>query len=149
MAMAGNAKPGWNPLAPKSAQDEIGRRADADERLWGMLAHLLALASCIVAGLSFLGPLVVYILKHKESPFIAHHAREALNFHLSLLTYTVTSVALAWLISDYLAILTVGVAVFGVAATARNAVLAHRGEWVHYPLSLKFLPVGAAHEFRT
>jgi uncharacterized Tic20 family protein len=140
MAMAGNAGPGWNLSAAKSAQEQIGHRTDADERLWGMLAHLLALASCILAGLSFIGPLVVYILKHRQSPFIAHHAREALNFHLSLLVYTATTVALAWLISDYLAILTVGVAVFGVAATARNALLAHRGEWVRYPLSLKFLP---------
>lgn len=112
----------------------------AEERLWGMLAHLLALASCVLAGLSFVGPLVVYVLKHRESKFIAHHGREALNFHLSLLVYMVTAIALTWLISDYLAILAVGVVVFGVAFTARNAWQARRGEWVRYPLSLRFLP---------
>ncbi len=138
--MAENPGRGWIPSTLESAKEPSEGRLEADQRLWGTLAHLLALASCVLAGLSFIGPLVVYILKHKDSQFIAHHAREALNFHLSLLVYTATTIALAWLISDYLAILTVGVAVFGVATTARNALLAHRGEWVRYPLSLKFLP---------
>lgn len=110
------------------------------ERHWGMLAHFLALASSALFGMSFIGPLAVYLIKRHESPFIAHHAKEALNFHLSLLVYMVAAVALTWLVSDYLAILAVAVPVFGVVATVRAGLQAHRGELSQYPLCLRFIP---------
>lgn len=50
-----------------------------------MAAHLAALIA--VAGLPFghvIGPLVVYLIKGHESPFVAEHARASLNYQLTI-----------------------------------------------------------------
>ena len=50
-----------------------------------MAAHLSALIA--VAGLPFghvIGPLVVYLIKGHESPFVAQHARASLNYQLTI-----------------------------------------------------------------
>jgi len=50
-----------------------------------MAAHLSALIA--VAGLPFghvIGPLVVYLIKGNESPFVGEHARASLNYQLTV-----------------------------------------------------------------
>lgn len=57
----------------------------AEERNWAMAAHLSALIA--VAGLPFghvIGPLVVYLIKGHQSPFVAEHARASLNYQLTI-----------------------------------------------------------------
>ncbi|MGA8475277.1 MAG: DUF4870 domain-containing protein [Candidatus Cybelea sp.] len=57
----------------------------AQERNWAMAAHLGALVA--VAGLPFghvLGPLIVYLIKGHESPFVGEHARASLNYQITL-----------------------------------------------------------------
>lgn len=57
----------------------------AEERNWAMAAHLSALIA--VAGLPFghvIGPLVVYLIKGHQSPFVADHARASLNYQLTI-----------------------------------------------------------------
>ena len=55
-----------------------------EQRTWAMLAHLLAIPGYIVGlgYLSWVGPLVIWIKKRHESPFIAFHALESLLFQL-------------------------------------------------------------------
>jgi len=56
------------------------------ERTWGMLAHLSALAGLVVPLVGIvLGPLAVWLVKREESEFVAGHAKEALNFNISVL----------------------------------------------------------------
>ena len=59
----------------------------ADEKNWAVVCHIGALVASFFTGglLPFLVPLLVLILKGDESPFIAHHARQSLNFRLTLL----------------------------------------------------------------
>jgi uncharacterized Tic20 family protein len=57
----------------------------SEERNWGMAAHLSALVA--IAGLPFghvLGPLIVYLIKGHESPFVGEHARASLNYQITL-----------------------------------------------------------------
>ena len=58
-----------------------------DEKNWAIVCHIGALVASFFTGglLPFLVPLLVLILKGDESPFIAHHARQSLNFRLTLL----------------------------------------------------------------
>lgn len=60
-----------------------------DARLWAMIAHLSPFL--VLAGPfgSIIAPLMVYLLKKDDDQFIALHAKESLNFHLSLLLYAV------------------------------------------------------------
>lgn len=56
------------------------------ERNWSIWTHISGLA--ILAGIPFgnvAGPLIVYSIKRDQSPFIAGHAKAALNFQLTML----------------------------------------------------------------
>ena len=68
------------PAGPQNARD--------DSRNFALAAHLSALLSIFFVGFSFIGPLVIYLMK-KDDPFVRGHASEALNFNLSFLLYAV------------------------------------------------------------
>jgi uncharacterized Tic20 family protein len=56
-----------------------------EERNWAMASHLSALVA--IAGLPFghvVGPLIVYLVKHKESAFVAEHSRSSLNYQITV-----------------------------------------------------------------
>jgi len=112
-------------------------------RQWAMLAHLSAFAGLIV-GFSFVGPLIVYLVKKDEDAFVADQAREALNFNLSALLY----LTLGGIVTFILIILIIGlllIPVFLLAAVGWlvlvvvGAVQANKGEAYRYPLTIRFI----------
>ena len=56
---------------------------NAEERQWAMFAHLSAIVGALI-GLSFLGPLVVWLVKKETMPFVDDQAKEALNFNITV-----------------------------------------------------------------
>lgn len=60
-----------------------------------MLCHLSAFAGAVfpVFG-NILGPLVVWLLRRKDSPFIDFHGRQSVNFQISLTIYLIVSAVL-------------------------------------------------------
>jgi uncharacterized Tic20 family protein len=50
----------------------------SDEKTMALLAHVLTFVFPILA------PLVIYLVKKDESSFVAYHAKESLNFQISL-----------------------------------------------------------------
>jgi hypothetical protein len=129
-----------SPPMPPQASVLPGQAAiTGDDRLWGMLAHLLALPSYLLVGLSFVGPLLVYILRRSRSAFIAYHAREALNFNISLIIYFAVSLLLAKLMAQFLAVLCVAIPIFGIVMTILAGLKANRGELYRYPLTIRFV----------
>jgi uncharacterized protein len=57
----------------------------AEERQWAMFAHLSAIIGVFLGGLSFLGPLVIWLVKKDTMPFVDDQGKEALNFNIMLL----------------------------------------------------------------
>lgn len=60
-----------------------------EERQWGMFAHLSAILGGLVTSAvggwgSFLGPLIIWMMKKDESAFISDQAKEALNFNITV-----------------------------------------------------------------
>lgn len=71
----------------------------SSERQWAALAHLSALVlalltSWLVGVAGVLGAGAIYMLKRGDSPFIESHAREAVNFNLSMLLYAAVACAI-------------------------------------------------------
>ena len=67
---------------------------DRDARLWAVLAHLAALAAVTSIPLAhILGPLVVWLIKRQEHPFVDDQGKEALNFQISLTIYALVGAA--------------------------------------------------------
>jgi uncharacterized Tic20 family protein len=109
-----------------------------NERTWGMLAHLAALAGLALplAG-NVLGPLLVWAAKKDESSWVGEQAREALNFNIT--------VSIAGLICGLLALIFIGfllgTALFiaWLVMTLIAAIRASEGVAYHYPLSLRLI----------
>jgi uncharacterized Tic20 family protein len=132
------------------------------DRQWAAMAHLAALVlalltSWIVGFAGVLGAGAIYLLKRDDSPFIAEHAREALNFNLSMFIYACLAVA-AGIALIGVTVLTLGIGLIltlpaGLAlllAVAAIALLwlvcsilatikAWNGEAYRYPLTLRLI----------
>ena len=106
--------------------------ADSDSRAWAVAAHLLPWV-----GLGFLGPLIIWLIKRDESPYVEEHAREALNFQISFLIYMLVSVLLMLVIIGFF--LFIGIAIFGFVVMIIAAVKAANGEQYRYPLTIRFI----------
>ncbi|MEW6113824.1 MAG: DUF4870 domain-containing protein, partial [Thermodesulfobacteriota bacterium] len=55
---------------------------------WGMLCHLSALLGLVLISFGhILGPLVVWLFKKNDDPFIDEQGKESLNFQISMTIY--------------------------------------------------------------
>ena len=119
---------------------------DAETRGWGVAAHLSAFVGSWLL-VAFVGPLVVYLLGRDRHPSIAHHAREALNFQLTVFIVVV----LAGTAAAVFAVLTLGIGILLLAPLAAAfalawlvivivaAVKAWDGHPYRYPLTIRFV----------
>ena len=106
--------------------------ARGNDKIWSMLSHLSALF-----GLGIILPLVVYLAMRGESEYAACNAREALNFHISVIIYALCCIPLMFvLIGIPLAIL-IGLSSVVLAIIA--AVKASKGEIYQYPLTIRLV----------
>jgi len=86
----GNDAPGAGaPQGPPSVPPVVepgqtDREMNRDARMWAMLAHLTGLVS-------FIGPLVVWLIKKEEFPFVDEQGKEALNFQITMLIYGIVA----------------------------------------------------------
>lgn len=118
----------------------------SDVRMWAMLTHLSAFVGAWLA-LAFVGPMVIWLIKREEHPFLDRHGKEALNFNLSFLLYIVVG----GLLGVVLSLVTFGlaipivvlaggaVAVGWIALTIVAAVRANNGEDHRYPATIRFV----------
>lgn len=107
----------------------------SSDRLWSVLCHLSYFFG--LALLSFLFPLTVYLVMRSDSPYVTHHAREALNFHLSLLIYIICCVPLCFIVIGVPLI--VAIAVTGIVCSIVAAVKAAKGSYYQYPITIHFV----------
>lgn len=76
------------------------REPNKDARLWAMFCHLGGLAAFIPimpAFGSIIGPLVLWLIKKDEFPFVNEQGKEALNFQITMLIYGVIA-GLLWVV---------------------------------------------------
>lgn len=131
------------PPAPPPQPAGFAPVAKGDTRTWAMAAHLSALVSLVV-GFTFIGPLVVYLLKKDEDPFVRQQAAEALNFNLSVLIYAVVfTIVLVITLLLIVGIVLIPVGIAGALAWLVLVILAGiragNGEPYRYPLTIRFV----------
>ena len=64
---------------------------NAEERQWGMFAHLASLSGVIIPFGTLLGPLIVWLVKKDTMPFVSDQGKEALNFNITVFIALVVS----------------------------------------------------------
>lgn len=103
-----------------------------NDKIWSIFSHLSGFI-----GLPFLLPLVVYLAMRSDSEYAASNAREALNFHLSVLLYTIVCIPLIPLLIGALLIGALVIALFILSIVA--AIKASDGGSYHYPITIRFV----------
>lgn len=109
-----------------------------DDKQWGMLAHFSTLLALVapVAG-AIIPPLVLMSMYQDKSEFVVKHAKEALNFQLSLLIYyTIAGMSIFFLIGILLLPL---LFIFSVVYTVVAGLKAQEGEDYQYPFTIRFI----------
>ena len=100
----------------------------SDEKTLGLLAHIITFVS------TFIGPLIIYLVKKDESSFVREHAVESLNFQITIaiitliLFITVIGILLLWAVGIITVILVI-------VATIR----ASEGKLYRYPFSIRLI----------
>jgi len=112
--------------------------SDKDARLWGMLCHLASFSGYVVPFGSIVGPLVVWLIKKNESPFVDANGKASLNFQISMTIYFLACLPL--LCGGPLILLGwVPLGIADIVFTIIAAVKANNGESYKYPLAIPFL----------
>ena len=105
-----------------------------DEKMWGMLCHLSALAGFVIPFGNIIAPLVIWILKKEEFPLVDDQGKEALNFQISLTIYFIAG-AILLIVGIGFVILPI-VAVFGLIMIIIASIKANDGEKYRYPITV-------------
>ncbi len=108
------------------------RPPNGSDKIWSILSHLSAWF-----GVGILLPLVVYLAMRRESEYVAANAREALNFHLSLLIYTICCIPLMFIVIGFFLLIMMAIGAFILAIVA--AVKATDGGCYRYPLTIRLV----------
>jgi uncharacterized Tic20 family protein len=111
--------------------DVIVSAPSQDDRNLAMIAHLLGILT------SFLGALVIWLIKKDQSPFIEKEAREALNFQITLL--------IGHMIAGVLTFVLIGFLIFpllwaiNIIFSILGAVAASKGQAYTYPFAIRLV----------
>lgn len=138
--------PGQPAAPPPPPQDHHHSGVAAQERQWAMFAHLAAILGAILtSGIggwgTFLGPLIIWLMKKETMPFVDDQAKEALNFNI---TVAIVWVVLWLLVFTFVGIIIAvpGFLITGVAwlvFTIIAAIKANDGIAYRYPFSWRLV----------
>ncbi len=107
-------------------------------RKWATICHLSALVGLMGNGVGFLlAPLIVWLIKRDEHPYIDAQGKDAVNFQITMF--------LTLLLGALLTLVVIGIVVLLAAAVLMTvlpivaAVKSNRGEPYRYPLAIRFI----------
>lgn len=123
---------------PKWTPSETPKPESQDESSFGMFLHLSPLLGYAIPipAANIVCPLVLWLIKKDESPFIDNQGKEALNFQIT--------VTLALIVSALLIIVLIGIAFLPIVVVVQiyycvlAAMSAKDGQPYRYPVTIRF-----------
>jgi uncharacterized protein len=101
------------------------------------MAHLLTLLGYLVPFVSIIAPLLIWQTTGKESAFVTQHAKESLNFQISMLIYLTVAGILMFLLIGFL--LLPALIVLDIVLVIQQSGTATRREASRYPFCIRFI----------
>lgn len=103
----------------------------SDEKTLAILSHILTIVS------SFIAPLIIYLIKKDESAYVAEHAKESLNFQITMfILYLVSGILILVLIGILLIwLLSIANLVLVIIATIK----ASENKMYRYPINFRLI----------
>ncbi len=102
-----------------------------------MLCHLSALAMFIIPFGNIIGPLLVWLLKRDQYPEVDRQGKDALNFQISILVYTLIAGILVLLLVGFFLLIALGI--LNVVVVIIAAIKSNSGERFEYPMIIRFI----------
>lgn len=125
------------PTGAGEAPPPPGGTPSAEERQWGMIAHLAALAGFVIPFGNLIGPLIVWQMKKDAMPFVDDQGKESLNFQITVTIAAIVCFVLFVILIGMLLLPLVGLA--ALVLTVIAAVKANAGEAYRYPVALRLI----------
>lgn len=102
-----------------------------------MFCHLGGFCGYIIPFGNIIVPLILWLVKKDEYPFVDHHGKEALNFNISMTIYAAISALLGIILIGF--ILLAVLLVLDIVYIIRATIEANKGEYYRYPLTIRFI----------
>lgn len=109
-----------------------------ESRNWALLCHLSSLSGFI--GVPFgniLGPLILWLIKKEEFPFVNEHGKEALNFQISMTLYAIIALILCLIFIGFFLLMAIGIV--NLVLVIKASIETNKGKSYHYPLTFRFV----------
>jgi hypothetical protein len=110
---------------------------DKEERTWGMFCHLVVLTGFIIPFASIIGPLVIWMIKRDEMPFVDDQGKESLNFQITMMLAMIASGLLMFVLIGFVLIFVVVIFQFIMIIIA--SIKANEGVYYRYPLCIRLI----------
>lgn len=108
-----------------------------EARQWGMIVHIIALTG-LVSGIGFLlGPLIVWLLKKEDHPFVDQQGKEAVNFQITMFIAAIISGFLTLILIGFVLLAVVGLLM--VIFPIIGAIKANDGTTYKYPFTIRLI----------
>ncbi len=108
-----------------------------DESTWGMLVHLSSLTGFFLGFGWIVAPLIIYLVKKEEMPYVEQEGKKALNFQLTMLILSIISGILTVILIGIVGLF--AVAVMQIIFPILAGLKARDGEDYRYPFSFEFI----------
>ena len=96
-----------------------------------ILSHILALVANII------GPLIIYLVKKDESEYVREHAKESLNFQISMMILALVSIPLTLIIIGAFMLMAIGI--LSLVCIIIASIRASDNKLYRYPLNFRLI----------
>jgi len=118
--------------------DVTGEAKPKEARLWAMGCHLIALVGLLGNGIGFLiGPIVVWLIKREDHPFIDEQGKEAVNFQITMFIAFFVAALLIFVVIGIFLLPVLGI--LDVVLVIIASLKASNGEHYRYPFAWRVI----------
>jgi len=119
------------PQEPDTTGPGQTQEVSQNARNMALLCHLLGFFTC------FIGPLIIWLIKKDDNPFIDQQGKEALNFQITVTIACIVGSLLSVICIGFFILAAVGLAdiIFVIMACIASS----KGEAYRYPVSIRLI----------
>ena len=121
-----------------SEHTEEPEQLDKTVRNWAMGCHMIALVGLLGNGIGLVvGPIVLWLIKREDHPFINEQGKEAVNFQLTMFIAFFAAAILIFAVIGLFLLPILGI--LDVVLVIVGGIKASNGEHFRYPFAIRFL----------
>jgi uncharacterized Tic20 family protein len=128
-----------NEITPAEQQNiqPAEQARNKNENIWAAVCHISTFAGYYFPFANIIAPLVIWLVKKDECPFVRDQGKEAVNFQISITLYCIVCIPLVFICVGILLLIAIGI--FDFICTIIATINASDGVKYRYPLCIRFI----------